>query len=122
MLRVTHFELSADDPERLVDFYTKVFGWRVEKWKGPMDYWLVMTGAEDQPGIDGGIARRSGGTTGVINSVDVPSVDEYVGKIEEAGGSVIRSKTTVPGVGYLAYCRDTDGNVFCIMEEDTSAV
>ena len=57
MLRVTHFEMPADDPERLAEFYTNVFGWTVEKWDGPVDYWLVMTGDEGVPGIDGGIRR-----------------------------------------------------------------
>lgn len=121
MLRVTHFELPANDPEKLVEFYKEVFGWKIEKWKGPMDYWLVMTGPTDQPGIDGGIARRSPDSPGTVNSIDVPSVDEYVKKITEAGGSVVQPRTAIPGVGYLAYCKDVDGNTFCIMEEDTSA-
>lgn len=121
MLRVTHFELPADDPEGLAEFYTKVFGWTIKKWDGPMDYWLVMTGPEDQPGIHGGIARRSEGESCVINSIDVPSVDEYLAKIEGVGGSVVVPKMVVPGVGYLAYCKDPEGNTFAIMEEDTSA-
>jgi predicted enzyme related to lactoylglutathione lyase len=121
MLRVTHFELPADDPEKLVAFYEKVFGWTVRKWEGPMEYWLVMTGPEDQPGIDGGIARRGKGESGAINSIDVPSVDEYLAKIESGGGTVVMPKRTVPRVGYLAYCRDPEGNTFAIMEEDTSA-
>jgi predicted enzyme related to lactoylglutathione lyase len=120
MLRVTHFELPADDPEKLVAFYEGVFGWTIQKWDGPMDYWLIKTGPEDQPGIDGGIARRSEGDSGAINSIDVPSVDEFVAKIESGGGSVIAPKRAIPGVGYLAYCKDPDGNVFCIMEEDAS--
>ena len=120
MLRVNHFELPADDPEKLVEFYQDVFGWTIQKWDGPMDYWLITTGPADQPGINGGIARRSEGDFGAINSVDVPSVDDYVAKIEGVGGSVVAPKMPVPGVGYLAYCKDPDGNVFCIMEEDTS--
>ncbi|MCK4408461.1 MAG: VOC family protein [Candidatus Eisenbacteria sp.] len=120
MLRVTHFELPADDPEKLVEFYENVFGWTVRKWDGPMDYWLVMTGPTDQPGIDGGIARRGEGDSGPINSIDVPSVDEFVVKIESGGGSVIVPKMVIPGVGYLAYCKDPEGNIFGIMEEDTS--
>jgi len=120
MLRVTHFELPADDPEKLVKFYRDVFGWTIQKWDGPMDYWLIKTGPEDQPGIDGGIARRSKGDSGAINSIDVPSVDDYVAKIEDIGGSVVAPKRAIPGVGYLAYCKDPDGNVFCIMEEDAS--
>jgi len=120
MLRVTHFELPADDPDGLVEFYQEVFGWTIRKWDGPMDYWLITTGSADEPGIDGGIARRSRGDSGVINSIDVPSVDEYVAKIEGVGGSVVARKRAIPGVGYLAYCKDPDGNVFCIMEEDGS--
>ena len=85
-----------------------------------MAYWLIKTGPEAQPGINGGIARRSEGDSGVVNSIDVPSVDDYVGKIEGVGGSVVAPKMSVPGVGYMAYCKDPAGNVFCIMEEDTS--
>ena len=121
MLRVTHFELPADDPEKLVAFYEGVFGWTIKKWDGPMDYWLIMTGSKDEPGIDGGIARRGEGDSGFINSIDVLSVDDYVAKIEGVGGSVVAPKRAIPGVGYLAYCKDPDGNVFCIMEEDGSA-
>lgn len=121
MLRVTHFEVPADDPERLAEFFRNVFGWTVRKWDGPVDYWLVTTGSGDQPGIDGGIARRSEGAPVVINSIDVPSLDEYVAKVEASGGTIIRPRTAVPEVGYLAYFKDPDGNVFCIMEEDTSA-
>ena len=120
MLRVSHFELPADDPEKLVKFYENVFGWTVRKWDGPVDYWLVMTGPEDQEGIDGGIARRGKGEAGVINSIDVPDVDKFIAKIEGAGGTVIVPKRAIPGVGYLAYCKDTEGNTFCIMQEDTS--
>ena len=120
MLRVTHFELPADNPEKLVEFYEGVFGWTVRKWDGPMDYWLVMTGPPDQPGIDGGIARRGEGDSGPINSIDVPFIDEFVAKIESGGGSVVAPKIPVPGVGYLAYCKDPEGNTFCIMQEDTS--
>ncbi len=58
MKRIVHFDISADDPERAVKFYTDVFGWSVQKWDGPMDYWLVTTGPKDEPGIDGGIAKR----------------------------------------------------------------
>jgi predicted enzyme related to lactoylglutathione lyase len=117
---VTHFEVGADDPERLSKFYQDVFGWKVQKWDGPMDYWLVMTGDEGTPGIDGGIARKGEGEGGTINSIDVPDCDDYVARITAAGGAVVLPKTAVPGVGWLAYCKDTEGNTFCIMQEDTS--
>jgi predicted enzyme related to lactoylglutathione lyase len=65
--------------------------------------------------------KRMSPQASTYNTVDVPSVDEFVRKITENGGKVIVPKFAVPGVGYMAYCADTEGNVFGIMEEDTSA-
>ena len=58
MSRVNHFEINADDPERAAKFYANVCGWKIDKWKGPIEYWLVTTGESDEPGIDGAIMRR----------------------------------------------------------------
>ena len=121
MPRVVHFEIPADDPDKLAEFYQKAFGWTFRKWDGPMDYWLVMTGPGDQPGIDGGMGRKSDGMSAVTNTLDVPSVDEYVAKIEEAGGTITVPKMAIPGVGWMAYFKDPDGNTFGIMEDDPSA-
>lgn len=85
MLRVVHFEINADDPERVVKFYQKVFGWKIEKWNGPVAYWLVTTGPNDQPGINGGIMKRMNPQASTYNTVDVPSVDEFTKRIVEAG-------------------------------------
>ena len=120
MPRVIHFEIPADDPERGVKFYQKVFGWKINKWDGPQDYWLITTGEKGEPGIDGALMRRMPGAT-TVNTVDVPSVDEFVQKVIAAGGKVVMPKDTVPGVGYLAYCADTEGNVFGMMQSDPSA-
>jgi len=118
--RVIHFEIHADDPERAVEFHEKVFGWKVKKWEGPVDYWLVTTGKPQEPGIDGAIMHRMNkGTT--YNTVSVPSVDEFLKKITKAGGKVAQKKTAVSGVGYMAYCADTEGNVFEVMEDDPKA-
>lgn len=117
MPRVVHFELTADNPERASKFYGDVFGWQFTKWEGPEDYWLITTGTGEQPGIDGGLGRRqdpSGAVT--TNGIDVPSVDEYAAKIEESGGRIVVPKMHIPGVGYLAYCNDTEGNMFGIIE------
>jgi len=120
MPRVVHFEIHADNPERAVKFYQKVFGWKIKKWEGPVDYWLAATGEEKQPGINGAIMPRlKKGST--WNTIDVPSVDDYLKKIVKTGGKVVQKKTAVPGVGYMAYCKDTEGNIFGIMHEDPSA-
>jgi predicted enzyme related to lactoylglutathione lyase len=121
MNRVVHFDISADDPERAVKFYTDVFGWTVQKWDGPVDYWLVSTGLEGEPGIDGGIVKRKMPSETTTNTIEVPSVDEYLKKIGDAGGKIIALKMPIPGVGYLAMCLDTEGNPFGIMEADPDA-
>ena len=119
MPRVIHFEITADDPGRAVKFYEKVFGWKIDKW-GAMDYWLATTGPDNQPGINGAIMTRETQRT-TVNTIGVSSVDEFAKKIVDAGGKVVTPKTAILGVGYFAYCVDTEGNVFGIMENDTKA-
>jgi predicted enzyme related to lactoylglutathione lyase len=121
MPRVVHFEINADDPERATRFYGKVFGWTVQKWDGPVDYWLLMTGDDKEPGIDGAITPRSDPPEATVVTVDVSSIDECVNHVRENGGTVIVPKMPVPGVGWLAYCRDTEGNTFGMMQADTNA-
>ena len=121
MPRVVHFEVDAEKPERAISFYEKVFGWKVEKWEGPVEYWLITTGKEDEPGIDGGLSKRSGSVPSTVNTVEVDSVDDFVKKVEENGGTIVSPKHAVPGVGYLAYFKDPEGNVFGMMEMDETA-
>jgi len=118
--RVIHFEIAADNPERAVKFYQKVFGWKIEKW-GPIDYWLVTTGEDKEPGINGAIAEKGDYVTATTNTIGVASFDDAVKKIIEAGGKQLMPKTAVPGIGYMTYCKDTEGNVFGIMQNDPSA-
>ncbi len=99
MSRVIHFEIPASNPERASAFYKKVFGWKIEKWPGPMEYWMVTTGAE--------------GT--------LDSVDGAVEAVKKAGGKLITPKTPIPTVGYFAYLEDTEGNLFGVMQADQNA-
>lgn len=117
MPRVIHFEIPADDPERAVDFYKKVFGWKIEKWEGPMDYWLITTGEEDEPGINGAIMPKEFGDK-VRNAISVESFDEYAKKIETEGGKLLTEKSTLPGVGTMAAFEDTEGNVSIVIEPE----
>ncbi|UCD17537.1 MAG: VOC family protein [Candidatus Zixiibacteriota bacterium] len=121
MPRIVHFEIHADDPERAAKFYTDVFDWNISKWDGPEQYWLCNTGNSKEPGINGGIMKRRDPAGSVYNTIDVPSVDEYVDKISENGGEIVVPKMAVPGVGWLAYFKDTEGNIFGIMQPDPSA-
>jgi uncharacterized protein len=122
MPRVTHFEIYTDDPEAVRPFYEDVFGWKFTKFDGPMDYWLVATGSDKEPGIDGGLTRpREGQSPGTLNTIAVPSLKQSIEKIERGGGKICVPKMAIPGVGWLAYAEDPAGNVFGIIEPDTKA-
>ena len=120
MPRPIHFALSADDPERAAKFYADAFEWKFDKWQGPFDYWVITTGAGPEPGIDGGMSRRSEGATN-SNTIGVASIDDALKKIAASGGTVVRPKGPIPGVGWFATCKDTEGNEFGVMESDKSA-
>ncbi len=120
MGRVVHFEFNVQNPQRAAEFYQQVFGWKIEKWQGPMDYWMVMTGEEAEPGIDGGIGPTDGAAASNV-VIDVASVDEVTEKVVAAGGTVVAPKSAVPGVGWTAYYQDPEGIAFGVMESDPSA-
>ena len=129
MLRPIHFEIHADDPARASAFYTQVFGWEFKKWDHEgVDYWMIVTGPKEAMGINGGMLKRPAalgkemaGPNAYVCTMDVPSVDEHLTKITSAGGSIAAPKMAIPGMAWLAYCKDTEGNVFGIFQEDKNA-
>lgn len=126
MPRVVHFEIHAGDPERAVRFYQAVFDWKFQKWEGPMEYWLVTTGPDDQPGINGGLMPRRGEIDGeaviaYVCTADVSNVDESTATVEANGGKVVVPKMPIPGLAWLVYCKDTEGNIFGMMQSDPNA-
>jgi predicted enzyme related to lactoylglutathione lyase len=129
MSRAVHFEIQASDPQLLIDFYTALFGWSFNKWEGG-DYWMIHTGPDDQPGINGGLLPRRGpppGDMAAINAfvitVDVDDLDASLSKVESGGGGAVVCvpKMAVPGIGWLAYVKDPDGNIFGMMQADIKA-
>ena len=126
MPRVVHFEIHAGDPARAITFYEKTFGWTFQKWEGPMQYWLVNTGPAEQPGINGGLVPRRGELDGeaviaYVCTVDVPAIDESIATVIANGGTVVVPKMPLPGMGWLVYCKDTEGNIFGMMQNDAEA-
>jgi len=121
MNRITHFEISAEKPEEVISFYEKAFNWRFEKWGGPMEYWMIMTGDEKTPGIDGGLKMRDEMGTNTVNTIDVSDIDESIENVTKNGGKITVPKMAIPGVGWIAYFTDPQGNVFGIMQSDESA-
>ena len=126
MPRVIHFEIHANDPQRAIRFYSGLFDWQFKSWDGPRPYWLITTGA-DGPGINGGLMKRQhplSGDDGVmayICTVDVDDLDRYFARGQELGAAVALPKMPIPGVGWLAYLRDLEGNLFGLMQADTAA-
>jgi len=116
MPRVVHFEMHVDDPDRATKFYTDVFGWEITKWDGPMDYWLINTGPSDQMGINGGLMKRRDPAGAVYNTIGVEDLDGSIEAVESAGGEIVVPKMEVPGVGWLAYFKDTEGNIFGMIQ------
>lgn len=126
MPRVVHFEIHASDPERAIKFYQKLFDWTFQKWEGPMPYWLVTTGPDGEPGINGGLLARQGEIDGqaviaYVCTIGVASLDESVSTATANGGTIAVPKMPVPGVGWLAYCKDTEGNIFGMLQPDENA-
>jgi predicted enzyme related to lactoylglutathione lyase len=126
MGRPVHFEIHATDPERSREFYEQVFGWAFQQW-GEQPYWMVFTGGDDKPGINGGMVPREGSapaTGAAVNAfvvtVDVTDLDETIEAALKLGGEVRVARMPVQGVGWLAYLADPDGNLFGVMQADDS--
>ena len=122
MPTIVHFDLPADDIARAQSFYASLFGWTFERYAGPIEYYAIGTTNDDgTPGIGGGMGPRGAPDQQMMNSIGVPSVSDYLGRVEGLGGTVLMPRTTIPSIGYLAICRDTEGNVFGLFEEDPGA-
>ena len=119
--RVVHFEIQADDVPRAKQFYEKVLGWKISqmmtKEKGGMDYWGVETG--EGVGINGGIYERPASNEKFYMydcTVQVPDIDKAMEAVKANGGEITREKGEIPGVGWFATAKDTEGNRFGLMQ------
>ena len=128
MSRPIHFEIHAADPERVQAFYRALFGWQFQAWAGPLDYWVITTGSPTEPGINGGLMRRRGPApaegqpvNAFVCTVDVPDIEVTLAALAAAGGTLAVPKIAVPGVGWLAYVKDPDGNICGIMQTDSTS-
>jgi len=122
---IVHFEIPADDVEKLRKFYSELFGWKIEKTPGPVEYYSMQTVPVDEKGtpirlgVNGGMMKRQNPEHKPVNYILVESVDEYTKKIEALGGKVIVPKMEVPGICWWALALDPEGNQFAIMQRIT---
>ncbi len=131
MNRVVHFEIQADEPQRAIEFYAKVFGWNIQLWAGlDYDYWAVMTADKDskEAGIHGGLLKRTAkapegdyGANSFVCTIQVENFDDIAKKIAEAGGKVATPKYALKGMAWQGYFVDTEGNTFGIHQPDLAA-
>ncbi|MGD9740458.1 MAG: VOC family protein [Bauldia sp.] len=111
-----HVDISADDPARAARFFEQAFGWRIQELPGPVPYWLLLPQGDGAVGVGGGIAKRELPQQTVMPTIEVPSAGEYAERIREAGGILVAPPTDMPGVGTMVVFKDTEGNVFGILE------
>ena len=112
MPRVVHFEIAANKPEKMKTFYENVFGRQFQRYPSPQEYWLITTGDSSSPGMNGAMFIPTETFNGTVNTVEVADLDPYVARVQANGGTVVVEKTTIPGVGYLVYCKDAEGTLF----------
>jgi predicted enzyme related to lactoylglutathione lyase len=122
---VVHFEIPADDPQRMSEFYSKAFGWQTQQLGPEMGNYVLATTSERDPNtgrpkapgvINGGFFKRmqTGQAPRIVIAVD--DIREAMTKIREAGGTVLGGMQSndepdeIPGVGLYAQFIDTEGN------------
>lgn len=114
---VVHWELWSKNPQKVSDFYARVFDWQIRHIP-EMDYRLVETGGSG--GINGGIMTpKEGPWPGDLAFyIDVDDLDAYARRIKEAGGKISVDKKDVPGVGSFSLFEDPDGRVLGMWKQN----
>ena len=119
---IMHFEIPANDVEKLKRFYEGVFGWTITQAPGPIEYWIIQTVPVDangmllRPGVNGGMYKRQVPDSKPINYFSVESISDFLARIEKMGGKVTMPKTEVPEVGWVAAVEDPEGNQFALLQ------
>ena len=128
MARVVHFEIQADDVERAKAFYGAAFGWEFQDYGAFVGspYWGIVTGPDEEPGINGGLLQRpkpamGAGANAFVCTVEVDDYDSAHARILGAGGSVALPKTALTGMAWQGYYLDTEGNTFGMHQPDPNA-
>lgn len=117
------FAIHVDDIDRARAFYEAVFGWSFEPW-GPPGFYLIHTGDEASPGIQGLMHRRQTPRTGTgLNGFEptfaVDDLDAVYAAVKANGGKVVFEPSTIPTVGRLFRFEDTEGNDLGAMAYET---
>lgn len=120
MSKVVHFEIPVDDRERALTFYRTALDWEITGF-GDQPYWLVQAGADEEPGANGALLMRGDVHEHPVLVVGVADLDEALGRVQGAGGQVLHPKMPIPGVGWSAYIRDSEGNTIGLFQPEAGA-
>jgi uncharacterized protein len=124
---IIHFEIPAKNVQAIKSFYEAVLGWKIIKTPlAGMDYWLIQTVPTDEngmlqrPGVNGGLYPRTPDIPGAtpVNYISVENIDEYITKVNTAGGKIIVPKQQIPTVGSIAIAADPEGNSFGLIQPE----
>ncbi len=114
---IIHFEIPAEDVDKLKSFYENLFGWKIVKTLGDfMEYWVIQTvptddqGMPKRPGVNGGMYKKQSESNIPVNYIRVEDIDRALIKVVKLGGKVTMDKQEVPGIRYVAQIRDPEGN------------
>jgi uncharacterized protein len=120
MARIVHFEIPADDTTRAREFWTGLFGIEWQTYDGPVEYHMFSN--DDQGGgpTGGGLMPRQSGQDGLVVYFAVEDIDAASEKVAQLGGSA-EEKQPVPGMGWFAQAKDTEGNQFSLWQSDENA-
>jgi predicted enzyme related to lactoylglutathione lyase len=123
---VVHFEIPAENRQRIVNFYSEVFGWEAQMMGEEMGEYVVVTTSEtDDNGrpkmagtINGGFYLKSYAKPPHYPSVviAVDDIDESIQRIKNAGGEVVDNPVDIPGVGKFVSFTDSEGNRLSILK------
>jgi uncharacterized protein len=117
---IVFFSVHADDLPRAQQFYGKVFGWRFEAW-GPPGFFLVTTGTQDDPGVEGSLQKRHEVVPGkrlfgFECTIGVDDIDAAAAAVVANGGTIIFPKFEIPTVGWIVKIQDPEGNIMCMKQ------
>lgn len=116
---VVHFEMPAENRQRMADFYSKTFGWQTQMLGQDMGNYVVATTTESdekgpkKPGaINGGFYTKTPDMPAQYPSVvvAVDDIKESMKKVAQAGGKVLGEPMKIPGIGQYVSFFDTEGN------------
>jgi len=111
------FDLYVDDIERATTFYETVLQHRLEPMGDPtgetvMRAFPANMQAYGAAGALGKSAHARPGAGGTLVYFSVADCAVEAERVRAAGGTLVRPKFSIGEFGWVAICRDTEGNLF----------